>query len=279
MFIRSAKLAKRYLLFAPVSAPDYLTHAQPLQRARMEYEDERGTEGFHRLFEFDLTGKDLLDLGCGFGGRTVYFKEMGARSVVGIEPDQKNVDEALAFADSRDVTIEALAGTGESIPLPSESIDVITSYDVFEHVESLPKTLAECYRVLRPGGVIYAVFPPYHHPTGGSHLHGYVSNSPAPQILFSSATLRKALHQLRDEGVISYLPTLRPTDALPQVNGTTISGFLHMLKSVPFRTKQVKFSPMKSNRFPRLARLATFGVRFPVLREAFTDRIVCVLTR
>jgi SAM-dependent methyltransferase len=245
----------------------------------MEYADECGSEGFHRIFSFDLRGKDILDLGCGFGGRTVRYKEMGARSVVGIEPHQQCIDEALAFASTRGASISALAGTAERLPLENNSVDAITSYDVFEHVEFLAKTLAECYRVLRPGGVVYAVFPPFHHPTGGSHLHGYASNSLAPQLLFSCAALRKALFHLREEGVISYIPTLRPTDVLPQLNGATVRQFMRMLKSVPFSGKRVRLDPIRSNRFRWLNGVAAIGARTPLLREVFTHRIVCELIK
>jgi SAM-dependent methyltransferase len=279
MLIPSASLAKRYLQLKPVRAPDYLTNGRPLERAQMEYDDERGPEGFHCIFNFDLRDKDVLDLGCGFGGRAVYYREMGARSVIGIEPDQKNVAEAREFGILRNAQINAVAGTAEQIPLPDSCVDVITSYDVFEHVQSLQQTLQECYRVLRAGGVVYAVFPPFHHPTGGSHLHGYVSNSLAPQLLFSRRALLRALYQLRDEGAISYLPTMHENDALPQVNGTTISQFLRMLKAVPFSKKRVSLPPFKSNRFAWINGIAALGVRLPLLREIFTNRIVCELVK
>jgi len=279
MLINSAYLAKRYLQLKPVRVPEYMIKAHPLERAQMEYDDERGPEGFHRIFNFDLRSKDVLDLGCGFGGRTVYYKEMGARSVVGIEPDQKNVDEALEFARARGASITAVAAAGESIPLPNEVVDVITSYDVFEHVDSLPHTLRECYRILRDGGVLYAVFPPFHHPTGGSHLHGYVSNAPAPQLLFSCGALLSALYQLRDDGAISYVPKMRENDVLPQVNGTTIKKFERMLRSVPFSKKRVTLPPFKSNRFAWINGIAALGVRVPLVREIFANRIVCELVK
>jgi len=46
--------------------------------------------------------------------------------------------------------------------LPDESFDLIVSFQVLEHVGSLETTIDECVRLLRPGGLMYHVFPNYH---------------------------------------------------------------------------------------------------------------------
>jgi len=47
-----------------------------------------------------------------------------------------------------------LRGNAESIPLPDQSVDIITSNGVLNLVYDKPKVFAEMYRVLRPGGRI-----------------------------------------------------------------------------------------------------------------------------
>lgn len=42
----------------------------------------------------DLAGKDLIDLGCGFGDGCVYYKRSGARRVVGIDISAKMIEKA-----------------------------------------------------------------------------------------------------------------------------------------------------------------------------------------
>jgi SAM-dependent methyltransferase len=273
---KSAALAKYYLSLLPVS-PDIYEGHEPLQRARMEYADERSSLGFHTMFGLNVEGKDVLDLGCGYGGRTVYYKEIGARSVTGLEIRDDMVRVANTFGQERGHPIRAIKGVAEDIPLPDNSVDIITSYDVFEHVESLPGALAECYRVLRPAGIVCAVFPPFYHPTGGSHLHGYVSLSPAPNLLFSCSALRRAIYAILEERKSSWRPHDRPTDALPSVNGTTVSKFMRMLEKVPFSRKKVHLDPLNSHRLSWLNGLVAFGTKISILREICTSRIVCEL--
>jgi SAM-dependent methyltransferase len=277
--LNSVTLAKRYLRWRPVSPPEIYTSSKPFERSLSEYADESSDAGFHAIFSLNLCDKDVLDIGCGYGGRTVYYKELGARTVVGIEVSEEVVREAVAFGKSRGVTITGYKGVGEHIPLPDASVDVITSYDVFEHVESLPRTLAECFRVLRPGGTLYAVFPPFYHPTGGSHLHGYVSNSPLPNVLFSCAALRCAIAEIMDERGSVWRPTERPGDVLPSVNGTTIAAFNRMLSRMPFSEKKVRLEPLKSRSLRWLNALPRFGTHVPLLREICTSRIECALTK
>ena len=114
-------------------------------------------------------------------------RELGARSVTGIEVGSDMVDEARDFAASKgERAIQFVLAEGEDLPFADQTFDVVCSYDVFEHVADLSVCLQECYRVLRPGGVLYGVFPrEFHHPTGGSHLHGYISRITCSQCLIS----------------------------------------------------------------------------------------------
>jgi SAM-dependent methyltransferase len=55
--------------------------------------------------------------------------------------------------------VTAFEGTIESTRFPTSSFDVVTMHHVFEHLSDPMKTLAECYRVLRPGGKLVIVTP------------------------------------------------------------------------------------------------------------------------
>jgi SAM-dependent methyltransferase len=45
------------------------------------------------------------------------------------------------------------------IPFAAESFDIVVNNQVMEHVEDIELTLSELHRVLKPGGVVFSVFP------------------------------------------------------------------------------------------------------------------------
>lgn len=284
----SEKLAKRYLSISQVPPPSYHVAQAPLQRAREEYKDEL-EGGFLKWFKdcINLQGSSVLDIGSGYGGRTVRYKELGASRAVGLEIAAPVVQEGIAFAASKGVEVEFYEGVGERLPFPDNSFDVITSYDVFEHVERVDLVLKESRRVLKPGGTLYAVFPPFYHPTG-SHLDGFVSRMPYANLLFAPRTLMNAAMALLRERGDDYRPmALRPTDMLWTLNGVRIKSFEGMLKDVGFSSAKVDFAPLFS---PMNSKWDSWKMKYyafafkplrhvPLLRELFVHRIVCQLTK
>lgn len=110
-----------------------------------------------------LQGKRVLDLGCGYGGRALWYAEHCRPSAIaGIEIAEPVVDRcrALARRDGHE-EIEFLKGFGENLPFDDEAFDIVVSYDVQEHVQDPARTLEEIGRVLRPGGEAWMVFPTY----------------------------------------------------------------------------------------------------------------------
>ena len=110
-----------------------------------------------RLRHFERTvgsweGLDVLDLGCGGGFLSEALVTRGAR-VTGIDPAARAVESARVHAEDGGLDIRYDVGVGEALPYPDASFDVVVSVDVLEHVESVPKVLAETARVLRPGGL------------------------------------------------------------------------------------------------------------------------------
>jgi SAM-dependent methyltransferase len=93
----------------------------------------------------------VVDLGCGDGVFTVdVARRVGARRTVGVEFVDSIADRA------RDAGVEVIvADLGERLPLDDESVDVVHSNQVIEHLARTDHFLAEIRRILKPDG--YAV--------------------------------------------------------------------------------------------------------------------------
>jgi SAM-dependent methyltransferase len=279
-------LATWYLSLAPSSAPSYWRECKPSERAQMEYDDEVAG-GFLKWFpSLSLSGKDVLDLGCGYGGRSVRYAELGTRSLIGIEPIEHQCAEAREFATSHKVAATFVAGFAESLPLATERFDCVISYDVLEHVCDLGKALEECLRVLRPGGSLYAIFPPFHHPTG-AHFESWLSKMPWPNVLFPCPALVRAGTNIISRRADGYRPDpLRPTDKLWGLNGTTIRKLRRIVSNLDAHFS-IALAPLFS---PLNSKWESWHMKYyaaifaplrdvPILQECFTHRIVLTMTK
>ncbi|MCZ4497562.1 MAG: putative methyltransferase, partial [Marmoricola sp.] len=92
------------------------------------------------------------DLGAGTGKFTRSLVARGLE-VTAVEPD----DVMRAALSSALPTVRAVPGTGEEIPLPDRSVDVVTVAQAWHWMDPARAT-AEIARVLRPGGTIALVW-------------------------------------------------------------------------------------------------------------------------
>lgn len=101
------------------------------------------------------SGDVVLDVGSGSGTDALIAAGMVGETgrVIALDMTaamQNKLLRTLAEAGVRN--IEVLEGNAEEIPLPDESVDVITSNGVLNLVPDKPRAFAELRRVLRPGG-------------------------------------------------------------------------------------------------------------------------------
>lgn len=92
----------------------------------------------------------LLDVGCATG-RFLYAMQQRGWQVQGVEPTPHAARQA-----QQDFGLEVAVCLLEEAAYPGASFDVVTLWDVLEHVADPQATLAEVARILRPGGL--AVF-------------------------------------------------------------------------------------------------------------------------
>ncbi len=132
---------------------------------------------------FQTTGK-LLDVGCGVGWSTAVFANHGY-DATGIDLNPE------AFEPPAQDGLTLCFGSALEIPYPEASFDIVSSYQVIEHVPDPKAMLEEMLRVVRPNGVICVVGPNLLG-LGGSaaSLLKYVwKNRPLASILFRTSSM------------------------------------------------------------------------------------------
>lgn len=104
----------------------------------------------------DLRDKLVLDVGSGIGGPAmVLVEDFGAR-VIGIDLEAPLVERAQAKAAEKGLShrIEFMAVEKGSLPFDDRSFDFVLSTGAFTHTEDKFGIFRECYRVLKPRGVL-----------------------------------------------------------------------------------------------------------------------------
>jgi SAM-dependent methyltransferase len=120
-----------------------------------DYGDEVGnlklTYGYYlsKLNKYGVEKGSLLEIGCGNGFFLGEALRQGYGKVWGVEPSAK----AVARADTKirpqiicDMMHPGLFGRGQ--------FDVICMFQVLDHIADPVSLLTECYRVLKPGGLV-----------------------------------------------------------------------------------------------------------------------------
>jgi SAM-dependent methyltransferase len=106
---------------------------------------------------------DLLDLGCGLGAFLAHTAERFPQwGLSGTDVNPAAVEATQARISNADIR---MAGA-DADPHPPGSFDVITAWDVIEHVPHLDKVASSVRAMLRPGGLFVFVVPVYDGPLG-----------------------------------------------------------------------------------------------------------------
>ncbi|HEX2112351.1 MAG TPA: class I SAM-dependent methyltransferase [Gaiellaceae bacterium] len=141
-----------------------------------------------------VAGKRVLDLGCGEGYGTALLAET-AREVVGVDYSPVAIDHARRSYARENVRFVVADATALDDSLGH--FDVVTCFEVVEHVERDDRLFAGVARVLRPGGTLVLSTPnrlvdELVESIGGGHFEYHVN-------VLTPADLRRRARPLFDD--------------------------------------------------------------------------------
>jgi SAM-dependent methyltransferase len=249
--------------FGPSATPqtfELLGDGENLDSGRREYDDGRA---FFRHFDGTLEERDLadlhiLDLGCGYGGRTVYYAlDCKARFVQGIEifPEVvRRCDRLARHMNCPNASFQV--AFAENLPFADESFDAVISYDVLEHVVDPFGALAEIARVLKPGGRAWLVLPTYRG-ARSSHLD-YLTRIPALHRVFDADVIISVVNEFLRSDPTRYGTRPQPAPSisslgrmtLPTLNGLTLPDARRAIDESGLSIEHMARTPIVTERVP-----------------------------
>ena len=146
------------------------------------------------IFSGSFKGKRVLEIGAHDGGTAYAIARRGAEAVVATDVAAYYINQAAGITDQVAVTrkndelarlrsvYRELSGPGVAervtffeddisrSSLPSESVDLIVSWEVLEHLTDPVGALSHMHRVLRPGGLVFHEYNPFFCLNGGHSL-------------------------------------------------------------------------------------------------------------
>lgn len=235
---------------------------------------------------FSVSGKSILEIGCGHGGISVFLGLNGAEKVVGIDLNTAN----LAHARALKKHIEERFGMTQALPLnlmemdacqlafEAETFDIVIADNVFEHFMKPRKVMQEAYRVLKSGGQL--IVPSFNsiYSKHGLHLkHGL--KMPWANMFFSEKTICRVMQRLAKDrpelytaypGLQNHPAKVKDLRAYGDLNSMTHRRFLSDAAASGFRVKSFQIVPPFDNSLANALVRVLYKVPF-LNRSLLTD--------
>jgi ubiquinone/menaquinone biosynthesis C-methylase UbiE len=147
--------------FEPISRVDRKTSSRDFLDLAKSY---KRAEILKRYTSLD--SKKLLEVGSGYGTNLAVWLRHFNVDAYGVEPGGEGFNQGylasreLLAANGMDPE-RVCNATGEHLPFPDESFDIVYSANVLEHTENPEQVLKESVRVLRRGGLLHMEMPNY----------------------------------------------------------------------------------------------------------------------
>lgn len=207
----------------------------------------------------DIWDKSIVEIGCGHGGISLYMAMNGAKRVVGVDLNTKNLGHARTlkkkfqekFGMTKDIPVEYVEMNAYDMTLEPGTFDLVFADNVFEHFMEPKKVMEQSFKILKPGGKL--IVPSFSSIWSKYALH--LKNGlkvPWSNLIFSEKTICNVMVELsktdesiavRYPGVVNNPKKVRDLRAYGDLNDITYGRFKLMAEEVGFEVVNFRVNP------------------------------------
>lgn len=140
-----------------VYAEKYAIGSKDFFKVAMKYRYEIYAPWLKHLIEgLDVSGKKVLEIGCGMGMDLLQFAKKGAK-VVGVDLVARHIKLANRLFEIEKINSEdyrIFQADAEDLPLTGRTFDLVYSFGVLHHTPNIERAIDEIWRILKPDGRI-----------------------------------------------------------------------------------------------------------------------------
>ncbi len=210
-----------------------------------------------------VSGKRVVDFGCGTGYQSIALVKKHDCSVVGVDSNQPALMKAIENAKYHNVSSRKLSFVDSISADMLNSFDVVLSQNSFEHFANPENVLDEMGSLLNDSGIILLTFGPPWLAPWGSHMH-FFCKVPWVNVLFPEDVVMKARSHFRSDGAKRY------EDVESGLNKMTIAKFESIVSLCNWKFTDKKYECVKGIKWVS---------KVPLLREFFINRVTAILSR
>lgn len=230
----------------------------------------------------------VLDAGCGGGGTALSLAQETAFAV-GLDLEARFAGSGTRLAAEKGVANCGFArGDGQTLPFRDGAFDLVFSHSVIEHVASAEGYLRECFRVLRPGGVLYLSTAPYLS-LAGAHLPRLLLPIPIHILLGRRLAFRIfcrlarhapwTLQEPKEANTFVALAEQGRTKRDDLLQNVSVRGVRAWIRASGFRLLREERHTTGFFRRVLPGALRRFFERTPLAQDVMTGHIQCVLQK